>query len=393
LTGVIQIMSLAIPFNSMFMMLAASFEGFKRVKYRVYTENIFANTTKLFLVIVLGLLGYGVFGIALSHTVAMVLTFFLAFYFLERKLYPALKPKIKPVLMGRELIAFSAPLLFAGFMSTIIMWTDTLMLGYFGSAANVGIYNVALNTAWFLFLLPAALATLFLPVITELHAKGKSKDLESVYKTVTKWIFYFDFPLLLLFMLFPGQILNVIFGSEFVLGYAALGILSLGFFVYNINQTSHHVLSMLKRTDCIFYSTAVCAAVNVVLNFILIPVLGISGAAVASAVTYVVLGALLAVFAWKFAETVPFSKSWIRSFAVGLVSVALITILGRAVFRTFDIYILALLFVLFVLLYAFLLLVSGGVEKEDVEILCTIERKTRLRSERLRSFIKKFVRY
>jgi O-antigen/teichoic acid export membrane protein len=377
----------------MFSMLTASFEGFKRIKYRVYTDHIFLHGTKLALVVALGFLGCGVLGIALSHTIAMILTFFLAFYFLNSRVYPFFKSDIKPTRMKRELLSFSLPLMLAVFMGSIMMWIDTLMLGYFRNAADVGVYNVAHPTAWLLCFIVAALSALFLPVITELYTRHKKGELEIVSKTVTKWVFYFNLPFLLLLIFFSKQILNVVCGPEYIAGYAALGILSFGFFVTSINMTSYHILNVLKRTKSIFCITAVCAAINVVLNIVLIPVWGINGAALASALTYIIMTILLIIRTWQIALILPFSKTQMfKSAVIGIISIVLIYVIGRVLFSTFTIYIFLLLGLAFLVLYALLLLVFGGIEKEDIEILRAIEKKSGVRSERLRNFIKKFIK-
>lgn len=393
LTGVIQVMAIAIPFNAMFSMLTASFEGFQKIKYRIYTDHMFLHGAKLAFVVAFGLLGYGVFGIALSHTIAMILTFFLAFYFFNSRVYPFFKSDIKPTRMKRELLSFSLPLMLAVFMGSIMMWIDTLMLGYFRGAADVGVYNVAHPTAWLLCFIVAAFSALFLPVITELYTKHKKRELEIVSKIVTKWIFYFNLPFLLLMVFFSRQILNMVFGPEYIVGYAALGILSLGFFVTSINMTSYHILNVLKKTKSIFYITAACAAINVVLNIALIPVWGITGAAVASAVTYIIMTVLLITIAWQITHILPFSKiQMFKSAVIGIISIVLIYVIGRVLFSTFTIYIFLLLGLAFLVLYALLLLVFGCVEKEDIEILRAVEKKSGMRSERLRNFVKKFVK-
>lgn len=69
---------------------------------------------------------------------------FLAFYFLEKKVFPLLKSDIKAVSMKKELFLFSFPLVFSGIAGMITTWTDTLMLGYFCTASDVGISDTAL---------------------------------------------------------------------------------------------------------------------------------------------------------------------------------------------------------------------------------------------------------
>jgi O-antigen/teichoic acid export membrane protein len=392
LESVIQVMAIAIPFLSLSAVLTSSFEGFKKIKYIVYTDKIFINASKLLFVIIIWFLGMNVIGIAISYTLAVVLSFILGFYFLEKRVYSVIRSKTSSEWMGKELLKFSLPLLFASLMTTIIHLTDTVMVGYFKDAVEVGIYNVAHPTAMLLFVAPVALVTLFLPVMTELYAKRKKQDLEITYKTVTKWIFYINLPFFLVMAFFSRHIIGLFFGPAYVTGHIALTVLSLGFFVYGVNQTSYYALGMLKKTRLIFYATAVCAAINIALNWVLIPMFGISGAALASAVTFISLTILLVTFAWRSLHVFPLSRMLIKPIIVGIASMAVTYLVGKLLFESFTIYLLVIFGVVFLVLYALFLLAFGGAEKEDMEILRAIERKSGIRSKRLKRLIKRFIR-
>ena len=147
LTSILRIFSIAIPFSVLTSNLLSATVGFQDMRYRVYTENIFQEPLKLTAIVILLLLGFGVVGAAWGWVLAIMVMPFIAFYFLEKKVFPVFKTEVKAVSVDKELFAFSFPLLFAGIAGMIMGWTDTLMLGYFSSSADVGIYNVALPTA------------------------------------------------------------------------------------------------------------------------------------------------------------------------------------------------------------------------------------------------------
>jgi O-antigen/teichoic acid export membrane protein len=118
-------------------------------------------------------LGFGVLGAAWGWVIAIIAMSFLAFYFLEKKVFPIFKTKVKAVSVDKELFSFSLPLLFAGIAGLVMGWTDTLMLGYFSSSADVGIYNAALPTAQLIRAIPGALGVIFFPVVSELYARNR----------------------------------------------------------------------------------------------------------------------------------------------------------------------------------------------------------------------------
>jgi O-antigen/teichoic acid export membrane protein len=59
-------------------------------------------------------LGLGVVGAALGWVLAIIVMSFIAFYFLEEKVFPIFKTKVKAISVDKELFSFSLPLLFAG---------------------------------------------------------------------------------------------------------------------------------------------------------------------------------------------------------------------------------------------------------------------------------------
>ena len=58
-----------------------------------------------------------------------------------------------------------------------------------------------------------------------MHAQGDRRQLERLYQTISKWIFAFNFPVFLIVVLFPTELLGL-FGKTFTEGATALTILA-----------------------------------------------------------------------------------------------------------------------------------------------------------------------
>jgi O-antigen/teichoic acid export membrane protein len=352
---------------------------------------VILNLLKLFLIVSLGALGFGVLGIVLGYSLATVLTFFIAFYFLETRVF-SLKKKVKPLYIRTELLAFSLPLMLAGFLSTIMARIDTVMLGFFKSVGEVGIYNAAIPTAQILYIATSSLSVLFLPVITELYSNGQKKPLELVYKTVTKWTFYINLPIVLIMIFFPFQVMNLFFGSDYTAGSLTLSILALGYFLGTLSFAPQYILTMAKRTRSIFIISVLATFFNVTFNFTLIPVYGLVGAAMATTGTYLVNSILLILYSWRIMGFSPFSPALLKSIPGGLVSMAVAYTFGKIIFRSTSGYSLLILFIFFLSFYAFLVLYLSGLQREDIEILKVVEKKSGLKNELIRNVIKKFIK-
>jgi len=389
LVPLLMVMSLSIPFSAVFTLVTSVYIGFKRIRYQVFTDYIFQNFAKLAFVIAFGMMGLGITGIGWAWVFGSILTLMLALYYLE-KMFPVIKRKAASVSMKKEMFVYSLPLLLTASISYGILWVDTLMIGYFMNATDVGIYNAAMPTAQLLIIFPNALAMLFLPIITELLAKKDTGGMKKIYKTVTRWTFYLNFPVFLLLVLFPGPIINMFFGPEYISGYMALIILSFGMMFRKVIPSSK-LMEMLKKTNFILYITIVDICVDVALNLLLIPIYGITGAAIATTTTYIISFLLLLYFSYRFSGIEPFSFNILKAVAAGLISAAVIYTINLFVFAETSMLTLVFLFVSFLAIYGMLLLVLRSFDATDIEIMKSIENRSGLKIGFLRKLAKRFV--
>lgn len=393
LIPVIRIMAISIPFMGLLTINAQAFGGFRNAKFKIFTEKIVLNVLSLILVIAFGLLGYGVMGIAISYTLAVFFTFIISLYLLESKVYPFITSKLKiqvSDLQVRETLSFSLPLVFAGFASTIIQWTDTLMIGFFINATEVGIYNVVLATGFLLTAIAPALGTLLLPVMSDIYARKNKGELKGISKTVTKWIFYFNFPVFLIIMVFPTKLLALLFGTEYAPGHTALIILAVGFMISSLILVESNILILLKKTKITMGITSIAGLINIILNYILIPLYGINGAALASASSFVASGILFQFYSKHYSGIISISSNLLKSAASGLLALLLVLVPINIVSSNLHPIILFIAVAMFGVIYTVFLLVLRGFDSTDLEIMRSIENRTGIRIHAIRKLVRRF---
>lgn len=183
----------------------------------------------------------------------------------------------------QELLACSMPFLSAGTAYLIITWFPLLMLGVWESNESVGIYSVAYRVAMFTGFIFIAVNSITMPKFSELYQMGDIAALDAVARNATKMMVLFASPLLLLFLIFPEQILSI-FGEEFKAGGVVLSILAIGQFINIATGSVCSLLNMcgherLMRNNLIF-----CVLIGVPLSVILIKNYGIVGGAIATAI-------------------------------------------------------------------------------------------------------------
>jgi len=390
LTLILKIFSIGIPFWILTRIFLAGTIGFQDLRYRVYVNDIFQNTFKIVAIVIFLALGFGVFGAALGWVLAIVLMPFLAFYFLEKKVFPILNTKVKAVPVEKELFFFSFPLIFASLAGLIMSWTDTLMLGYFCTPSEVGIYNAALPTARLLSMGAGAFGVIFMPVASELYARGRIEDLRNIYSAVTKWIMSTVLPLFLLMCLFSGAVMRILFGYEYITGASALSILALGYFISSLFGLSVPVLQSYGKTKIIMISNFLGAGANVALNYLLIPLYGVNGAAIATALTITFMNLLYFLSAYRITRMQPLKKSIFKTITASIASILIVYPITRFIIGA-SMLSLSIMFIVFLALYFFFLLIFKSFEEEDLVIMRAIDQRLGTKTDWVRRIIQKFL--
>lgn len=390
LTPVLRIFSIGIPFWVLATNFISATIGFQDLRYRVYVNDLFQNILKLAAIVVFLVLGFGVIGAAWGWIVAVIGMPFLAFYFLERKVFSIFDSKVKAASMERELISFSWPLILTSIVGMIMAYTDTLMLGYFSTAADVGIYNTALPTASLLGVVGHAFAAIFMPVASELYAKNREEELRGIYSTATKWILSVTLPGFLLMALFANAILGILFGAEFIAAGPALSILAFSFFVTLVLGLTFAVLQVYGRTKIVMGCISAGAGANFILNFLLIPIYGIMGAAVATSISTILASILSLFFVFRIGKMQPFKKSNLKPVMASLLAVSIVYAVTKYVIGVSIPSLIGMLFV-FLLLYFFLLLLFKSFEEEDLMMMRLINQSLGTKSNWIAKIIQRFL--
>lgn len=379
LSLIIKIISFAIPLTVTASIFLSVIKAFQKIEYDVYSRSLIENLVKVVLALILVFaLGLGIVGATISYVLALLSTLIFSIYFLQKKVYPVFRNSIKPIYAYRDLFSYSWPLMFSDIIFLLIAWTDTFMISYLTKeVSNVGVYNAALPTAQLLFVIPNGLIVLFFPVMTDLYAQNKKEEFKSVYQTVTKWVFLANLVLLSLFLVFPKQILGILFGSSYIPGSIVLMILGAGFFYGYLASASNRVLLTLKKTRFVFYITATTAVINIILSFILIPRFGIAGAAASTAISFVILGSSWFIFAYLTTKINPFQRDYIKIVISALAPLVTLFLVTRF-FEVKGALSIGILSLLFMIVYSFMLIVTRSLGKDDLLIIKSIGEKTGL---------------
>ena len=257
----------------------------RTLKWSVYSEELAQPAANLLLLLLFSLAGWRLFGAVTATVASFGVGLILAVVYLRRLLPASSSPPRASASLVRTLLVFSVPVSFAGVCTALIMWSDVLMVGYFLPAGDVGTYQAASQTSMLFSFILGGFVAIFAPMIADLHAKGEIARLEELFRLSTKWTLYLTVPLYLVICFASSELMIVVFGRDFALGATPLVILATGQMTNVAMGTVGLLLIMTGWHTRWLVLSLLMLALDIALNWLLIPRFGLSGAALATAVS------------------------------------------------------------------------------------------------------------
>jgi O-antigen/teichoic acid export membrane protein len=241
-----------------------------------------------------------IIGVAIAVGAGLVVTF--------RTFGLPMRPRV-PLL--RTLIGASIPLGLASLLAQVYYNVDILLLGLWRPLAEVASYGAAYKLVLALLMLIWTYAGVALPRLTRASAIGPVALAAQVHRdlvTVVGW----TLPAAILGALFARPVIELLFGSEYIDGAVPLTILLCTVPIAAFRTILLYSFTASGRPWAVPLSSGPGAVVNVILNVMLIPVLGMVGAAVTTLVAEIVVTAVAAWQARSMLRLIRW-RSWPRS--------------------------------------------------------------------------------
>lgn len=226
------------------------------------------------------------------NIIGAALAFAVGAFFLFKAL-PRDVRTVKPEYSYKQWGASLLPLILFSGLKLLDSQISILFLGFLATNEEVGLFRVAATGAALVVFGLNAVNLVIAPHISRLYNAGEIKKLQKVVTISTRAVAALSFPIALIFIFFGKPIIGFIFGAEYVSAAPALAILCLGQLVNASAGPIALVLIMTGNDKYIVIGTATGLVVNLFLSFLLIPLLGLIGAAIGFSVSLSVWNVLL----------------------------------------------------------------------------------------------------
>jgi O-antigen/teichoic acid export membrane protein len=315
--------ALALPFTVMTSMAAFASQAHRRLLPKVLATQVIFPAGFLVTMIVSRFV--------LGREAALVLPFFIAplmaFAWVAARFGGMTGIGFGDVLRAggnRELTSFALPLFAVSLFAMFSHWIDVVMLGLLTDVHSVGLYQPAARTAGLLRSALLAFAGIAAPMIAGYDGRRDEKGVRETYEMVTRWILTIVMLPFLALALFPGEALSI-FGKGFGEGSAALVMLSASMFLTAWFGLGSTVLAMCGRERLSMINQAVALLLQALLHWLLIPRMGINGAALSTLIVMALL-TVARMFELRYLFGIPFLsvKLWKPLLAGALSALAML---------------------------------------------------------------------
>jgi O-antigen/teichoic acid export membrane protein len=234
-------------------------------------------------------LGYGVAGLTGGFVAGLIAGGLMNFRYLDLKLVRFRFSHLK------NLFGFSFWIFLTASGSLVFSYADTLLIGYFMSNSDVGIYRTAFQLTSIASFMTLAFHTVLYPKISSWAAQGQVAEIENSLARAITYSLLLAIPTCIGGWILGSKLLYYLYGASFVGGAPALVFLLLMQVVNVFMYLGTMSLNALNRPKDAFNITLIAAILNILLDITLIPVMGITGAAIATLIAMSVnaLGALI----------------------------------------------------------------------------------------------------
>ena len=162
---------------------------------------------------------------------------------------------------------------------------DVVMLGFLKTDIDVGYYNAAVKIKTLLVSLITSLGAVLLPRISYYKSKNKEAEYKKIIIKAAHFVIVLSVPLMAYFIIFAAPCIYFLSGNDYSSSIMPMQLIMPTLILKGLsNLTGMEILIPWGKEMCVFKSQVWGISADVFLNLILIPKLGVSGAAIATVI-------------------------------------------------------------------------------------------------------------
>jgi len=364
--AIVRVVAIIIVVSSLDVIFLTTIRAFREMK-KYAIINVASTYTFVGLAILFVLLGYGIWGPIFAMLVMKCVLSILLFFLLSKKL-PFKKPDFSSL---KEYLSLGIPAMPGGISHLIVDISDKYIIGIFLGATFVGYYSPAYSLGMKVpVFFSGILSTVLLPSLSDYYEKNNLNLVKQILNLSVKYFLMISVPTFVGVTLVGRPILTLLTTPEIAKeSYMILSLIVFAGILIGVYTIFKQTIFLKKRTKIITYYWIAGASLNFVGNVILVPEIGIIGAAITTVASYVLVVILVINFSSK---ELPIKPDFL----------SITKILFASIFMGVSIYVISLfvwsnvlfLIVLGIITYFSILYAIGGVGKKEIHYLMRLRK-------------------
>jgi O-antigen/teichoic acid export membrane protein len=259
-------------------MLLGSLQKFK---YQAYND-VFSKLIYTVLALTVIYLNQGLLGIFLSQVVSLFIVFLYLFFIVKK--YVKLNLKVNLSFFIQK-IKCSWPFALSNLFTVIFFDFDKLFISFFINDFQLGLYSSGVTLIGFLISIISLLGIVFFNLFSKYSFKEQSKSILNKFLKITMII---SLPIFLGGVLLSKEIIQLVFGSQYILASSSFSILLLFFFLMSFSVVFTNFLMAHNKEKFVLKIRGISTGINILLNFLFIPLFGVIGAAITTVISEII---------------------------------------------------------------------------------------------------------
>lgn len=366
-TEIVYLMTIYVIFNSFSTTFYSIFQAHEKMEYQAI-GNILNSILMFGGVLYLIAHGSNIQTFAILY---LATSFIILIYDLVISLWKFHIPQIKiDIDSWKPIIIGAIPLALVSIFTILFIKVDTVMLSKMVGDSAVGLYNAAVTPVQSLSSITGVLMTVALPMFSNFHKYSKN-SFEILFYRTFKYLVIITLPVGIGTTILANKFILLIYGPSYSDSTIALQILIWWFVIGSLSWLMGIILNSTNKQKLFANSTGICLVFNICLNVVIIPKLSYIGASISTIVTEILLLILLVNY---------FPKDIYRPTLTPLITKPLVAgiAMGISIYFLRDYNLLAVL-LFSSLLYFLILVLLGGLTRDDLNLLRALKIREELK--------------
>ena len=253
-----------------------------------------ANTVvRMALIVTLAIAGYRLELIVLSIIITEALFLSLVFGMIVNEVGIP-HPSFQGI---KSYLSFSAPMIPSGALFWVITSSDRFFITHLLSLSEAGIYSVSHTLGSLVSLFWVPIGFVLFPMVSKLWEQNDLAKVKNYFEYSTKLFLTLAIPAAVGLHILSQPLIGILTTAEFMVGGGLVFLIALGTVLLGLWQINNYIILLVEKTKWLPLIIGLAALINAGINMVLIPQVGIMGAAISTIVSCFVLSAIVTVWA------------------------------------------------------------------------------------------------